>query len=136
MTSVPGGRTAVTRVPSGLGGPWPAQVWPPRGTGRLRGEQTPHHSPLLPSSSEAKQNRFLFSSVSVSECDWKRNGAGRGNPTLARTASREGIFDEAESCEEGAEAVTITDTSAQMPQKKEVGLCKEPLYYFLALQFH
>lgn len=61
---------------------------------------------------------------------------GEGIPPSHGMASREGIFDEAESCEERAEAVTITDTSAQMPQKKEVRLCKEPLYYFLPLQFH
>lgn len=61
---------------------------------------------------------------------------GEGIPPLPGTASREGIIDEAEPCEEKAEAVTVTDTSAQMPQKKEVGLCKEPLYYFLPLWFH
>lgn len=59
--SVPGGDSAVTRVPSGLGGPWSAQAWPPGGTGRLRGEKTHSHSPLLLSLGAAKLFLFLFS---------------------------------------------------------------------------
>lgn len=61
---------------------------------------------------------------------------GEGIPAPNSMASREGIFDEAGFCEERAEAVTITVISEQMPQKKEAGLCKEPLHYFLPLQFH
>lgn len=32
---------------------------------------------------------LCLSSVSSSECDWKSNGAGRGNPTIAQPQERE-----------------------------------------------
>lgn len=64
------------------------------GDGEAEGGANPQPQPFpsLAESSKA-ESLFLFlcpNSVSGSECDWKHNGAGRGNPTIARHGLKRG----------------------------------------------